>query len=139
MKRPLSPREVPSEWFRKADKDLKMAEIALRETDEVNDLISFHAQQCTEKYLKGALVFLKIQPPKTHDLSRLYDLLTPFWPDIPFTAREVIGLTLYAISSRYPDEWEDISIDEARQAVAMAKRVRKAVKAFLKERGFVKA
>ncbi len=87
MKKPLHPKDWALAWFLKAERDLSMAEMAAREMEDVNDLISFHAQQCAEKCLKGALVHLKIPFPKTHDLSLLYDLLMPIWPNILFTAK----------------------------------------------------
>lgn len=136
MKKPLDRSEIPSAWFEKADHDLIMAEMAIREMEEVNDLISFHAQQCVEKYLKGALVFFKIKFPKTHDLSILYNMLKSVWPEMPFTGREVIRLTLYAITTQYPWDWDEVSKTEAIQAVEMAKRVKEAVLAFLKEKGY---
>lgn len=128
--------KLASGWFKKADKDLKMADLALKDPQDLGDLISFHAQQCTEKCLKGALVFLQIEFTMTHDLKKICLLLQPHWPDMPFTCEEISTMTLYAISTRYPHLWEEVSVSEARHAVAMAKRIRQAVKAFLKERGF---
>jgi HEPN domain-containing protein len=136
MKNPAKGESQPSAWLAKADKDLWMAELAARQSDPPGDLITFHAQQCVEKYLKGALTHFKVRFPKTHDLEELCRLLNPHWPNMPFTANEVVELTDYAISSRYPDEWDEISLPEALLAIDMAKRVKAAVLVFLKEKGY---
>jgi len=136
MKRPSKKRDLVGAWLEKADRDLRLAELAVSQPDPPCDLISFHAQQCAEKYLKGALTFLRVPFPKTHDLEELCRLLSPHWQDMPFTADELVELTDYAISTRYPDEWEDISLAEARQAIAVAKRVRDAVRTFLETKGW---
>ncbi len=136
MKSRPSKEQRVSAWLRIADSDLRLAEVAASLEDPPGDLASFHAQQCAEKYLKGALTFLRIGFPKTHDLSELCRMLSPQWPDMPLTASEVAELTDYAVASRYPDEWEEITPSEIRQAIDMAKRVREAVLAFLKTKGW---
>ena len=35
------------------------------------DTVGFHAQQCSEKYLKALLLFHRINFPKIHDLTEL--------------------------------------------------------------------
>lgn len=128
--------KLASAWFKKADKDLRMAKKTLKSPEDLGDLISFHAQQSVEKYLKGALVFLQIEFSKTHDLKKICLLLQPHWQNMPFSCEEVATLTLYAISTRYPHLWEEVSVEEARRAVAVAKRVREAVRGFLETKGW---
>ncbi|HDH57835.1 MAG TPA: HEPN domain-containing protein [Bacteroidetes bacterium] len=57
MKRPVKKRDLVGAWLEKADKDLRLAELAVSQPDPPCDLISFHAQQCAEKYLEAALVW----------------------------------------------------------------------------------
>lgn len=123
-------------WLTKAEHDLWMAETALEKPDSPGDMVSFHAQQCTEKCLKAALVWAQVDFPKTHNLRLLVDLLGPIWPEMPFSSSEASRLTLYAVSSRYPDEWREVSREEAEQTVEMAKRVREAVRRFLQTKGW---
>jgi len=37
----------------------------------------------------------------------------------------------YAVETRYPGDWEPISVDEAQEAVRFARRVRRSVRAVL--------
>ncbi len=124
-------KHVVSEWMKKGDNDLWLAELAAKESDAPGDLISFHAQQCAEKYLKAALTALQVEFPKTHNIRELIELLRPYWSAMPFDIDEAARLTYYAVSSRYPGEWEDIPISEALQALDSAKQIKQAVNSFI--------
>jgi HEPN domain-containing protein len=118
---------VVSEWVLKAENDLKNAAQALRLGDDCpTDTVCFHAQQCIEKYLKALCVLRGTDFPKTHDVKTLMALL-------PVAARPSIAvedqerITDYATGPRYPG-WPEISLTEARRAVALARRVRKEIR-----------
>jgi HEPN domain-containing protein len=116
--------KVAAEWVGKAENDLKNAVHTLKMgSDCPTDTICFHAQQCIEKYLKALLVLEGLDFPKTHNISNLLELLpTRVRPLI--TEHEQDTLTEYATVTRYPGEYEPISLTEARKAVALARRVR---------------
>jgi HEPN domain-containing protein len=40
-------------------------------SDYNEDVVAVHAQQAAEKALRGCLVWLQIELPKTHDIERL--------------------------------------------------------------------
>jgi len=91
---------------------------------------AFHAQQCIEKYLKAALVAKGIDFPRTHDIDELVALLPKNAVlDIPVEQRR--RLTSYAIIARYPGDFEPISMAEAREALRVARRVKKAIRKIL--------
>jgi HEPN domain-containing protein len=91
--------------------------------------VCFHAQQCAEKYLKALLVLHRVDFPKTHDLEALASRLRQsIRPDL--SADELTRLKRYATATRYPGG-EEIHLSEARAAVAMTRRVRKAIRALL--------
>ena len=65
-----------------------------------NEIFGFHAQQAIEKSLKAWLAVRSVEFPRTHDLSRLLDLLerdgvavSLFWP--------LVQYTVYAVQARY--------------------------------------
>ena len=115
-------------WVVKAEHDLKTAVHTLTlGKDAPTDTVSFHAQQCIEKYIKALLVLHGLPFPKTHDIRRLTALMpTRLRPKIVGKVKD--RLTEYATVMRYPDVGTDIPLREARQAVALAKRVRKDVR-----------
>jgi HEPN domain-containing protein len=126
--------KVVSQWIRKAENDLRVATLALKtEKNCPTDAVSFHAQQCVEKYLKALLAFKGIDFPKTHNISELIALL-PSNISIELTPENQEKLTDYATVTRYPGDYDDISEKEARYAVKIARRVRNEIrKLFPKE------
>jgi HEPN domain-containing protein len=89
----------------------------------------FHAQQCVEKYAKAMLVLRQVSFPKTHDIEQLVKLL-PAGHGLNISRDEQHRLTEYATESRYPGG-RDLPLAEARQAVALARRIRQAVRKLL--------
>ena len=120
--------DVVREWVEKAETDLKNAALTLRAGQEApTDTIAFHAQQCVEKYLKGLLTLRGVDFPKLHDIE---ELVARAGPDIMvgFSVEEQRRLTAYGTVTRYPGDYEPVSLAEARRAVALARRVRKGIR-----------
>lgn len=124
---------VAREWMAKADNDLKSAAYLLKIKDCPTDAVCFHAQQCAEKYLKALLVAHGTTLRKTHDLEELVALL-PQRHHFLLDDKEQDRLTEYATVTRYPGNYEPISVSEARQAVKIARRVRREVRKILEEK-----
>ena len=125
------PLRAVSAWIEKAEHDLRNAEFVL--TMPANcptDTVCFHAQQCAEKYLKALLTFLGVDFPRTHDLVVLLNLLRG-QVEPGLSAGHVQPLNRYSIEARYPGDWDPIDMQEATEAVAMARRVREAVRSAL--------
>lgn len=119
--------QVVREWTDKADNDLKTASHTLKLGKKCpTDTVGFHAPQCIEKYLKALLVWQNVDFPKTHSLKKLIALLPTSVRPL-FTPEEEDRFAEYAVDARYPG-WGEISITEARGAVAIARRVRKEIR-----------
>ncbi len=117
-------------WVSKAEHDLLNIENNLAGKEIPWDTVGFHAQQCSEKYLKALLVFHRINFPKIHDLTELY-ALPPKEFCLPIDPRLLDQLNPYAIEGRYPGVWEPVERDEALRAVDAAQVVREAVRVAL--------
>jgi HEPN domain-containing protein len=114
-------------WVAKAENDLKTAAQTLKlKEDCPTDTVCFHAQQTVEKYLKALLVLSGIDFPRTHDVEELMALVPPA-DRVDISEDEQARLTHYATVTRYPGDYEPISLTEARRAVALARRVRREV------------
>jgi HEPN domain-containing protein len=122
---------VMRQWVQKAENDLKNAAHTLKlGQDCPTDTVCFHAQQCIEKYLKALLVWHGIEFARIHHISALVALLPiRFRPDL--TPEEQERLTDYAVSTRYPGDYEAIPLAEARRAVQIARRVRRQIRKWL--------
>ena len=124
---------VVREWAAKAENDLRSAAHLLRMDDCPTETVCFHAQQCVEKYLKALLAAQSVEFPKTHDVGELTALLPPrLRPRLD--DKEQDRLTDYATVTRYPGDYEPISLGEARQAVKIARRVRREVRKLLEKK-----
>lgn len=82
--------------------------------------VCFHAQQAVEKSLKAVLLFRRIEFPFTHDLEELVETFEQAGVKLPPDLREVGTLTPYAVESRYPGYWGDISDTDVTAAVTLA-------------------
>jgi len=114
-------------WIEKAESDLKAALLALKAREDCpTDAVAFHAQQCAEKYLKSYLVFKGIDFPKVHDIEELIARVRDV--ELSLSLEDCRALTIYATTTRYPGDYEPISLTEARHAVSLARKVRDAVR-----------
>jgi HEPN domain-containing protein len=118
--------DLVSGWLEKARRDLLTAERGLYSEEPLTDIVCFHAQQAAEKYLKAYLVWQEIEFPKTHALEDLVLLATQKDPAAAGLQGEVANLTPYAVETRYP-EFEEPLLKDAKEAVDIAKKVRKLV------------
>jgi len=122
---------IATDWVQKAENDLKNATYTLGMGEDCpTDTVCFHAQQCVEKYLKAFLVLRRINFPKTHDIKELIVLL-PSNSRPKLTPEEQRRLADYATVTRYPGDYEPISLAETRRAVRIARRVRNEMRKLL--------
>jgi len=110
-------------WLTKATHDLRTARTMHAEDDPPADVICFHSQQCAEKSVKAFLVSIDAEFPKTHDLPRLLALCVDHEPSFSVLEDDARCLTDYAVEPRYIDDWRDIPVAEAAEAVTRASRV----------------
>src|SRR3990170_6704125 len=112
----------PEEWLIHARSDLKLAKIGSNK-DVLPEQICFHAQQAVEKALKAVLLFYKVDFPFTHDLEELLDTFETNKISIPPYLLDVGILTPYAVETRYPGFWGELSEKEVSEAISLAKKV----------------
>ena len=119
-----------SQWVEKAEDDSRVMAMLLRMEKCPTDLVGFHAQQCIEKYMKAVLVMNRIGFPKTHDLNAIFRLMPESTrPEMDELVRR--RFTDYATVLRYPGGGAPIPMAEARDAVRIARRVRKEIRQLL--------
>jgi HEPN domain-containing protein len=87
----------------------------------------FHAQQCVEKSLKAILEEKGVRPPKTHDVLRLYGLVSET-VGLELDLRTLQVLNDLYVDARYPGElgllpYGRPSPDDARQFYEFAAEV----------------
>ena len=93
---------ITTEWIEKAESDYKAAALLRNEPARVYDAISFHAQQCVEKYLKAWLSECEVDFPRTHDLEALTKLASSSLAGLEKLLDDLRFLTSFAVKIRYP-------------------------------------
>lgn len=115
------------DWIDKAEADhLAAVDLGRRRKLPLHDLVCFHCQQSTEKYLKARLEEAGVSFPKTHDLESLLTLLLsvePLWAALMPAAKR---LKPFGVLIRYPGN--DATKAQARQALLDAKVFRREVR-----------
>jgi len=126
-------REIVRQWLAKAEQDLKAAELLLSKDQPLFYPSCFHSQQAAEKYIKAYLTWHQVEFPKTHDFDELLELISK----VDETLAERLGdtplLTPYGVEVRYPGDQPEPNLEEAREALELARRVRYAVMDRLRE------
>lgn len=87
----------------------------------------FHAQQAVEKYFKALLTSHQLEFPKTHDITKLLDLVNQVDSETAALLKESAILTPFGVDIRYPGEQQEPDIREASDAFMIAKNVRKRI------------
>ncbi|MDR3284489.1 MAG: HEPN domain-containing protein [Treponema sp.] len=105
-------------WLTRARSALAMAKVKVIPLMCYEDLC-FQAQQAAEKALKGLLIYYQEEPEFTHNIERLIKALSKH-TGIPDDIRKTVKLTNYAIFTRYPSEYDDITKKEYEESIVMA-------------------
>ena len=87
---------------------------------------AFHSQQCAEKYLKALVQQSGAEPPRTHHLPTLLDMLTGVHADLEDLRLPCESLAPYAVHFRYPGE--EASEGDAVAALGHAEVIRSAIR-----------
>lgn len=120
-------KDVVKLWFQKADEDELNIKSILKHKDGTPSVACFLAQQMAEKYLKGFLIFIKNDLIKIHDLVKLEELISEYFPDIKTIHMEISMLGVFYIETRYPGDFPEFSWLEAEKSYASAKTIKKFV------------
>lgn len=117
--------EEVKKWITKAEEDLRVARNEIKTSRPPTSAICFHSQQSVEKYLKAYLVYHNKFFRKTHDIAEILELCIEI--EAEFKELEKINvheLTVYATELRYPEFFHIPSVEEAKETIEIAIKVR---------------
>lgn len=130
-----SPEEVKrilvSQWLSKAHQDIAAARTLVNADPPLLYPACFHAQQSAEKFLKAFLTHHQIEFTKTHNIGALLNLASNADPELAARLGGASTLTPFGVELRYPGDAPEPDAGEAREAVALAEKVRDEVLARL--------
>jgi len=105
-------------WIERGKSSLEISKIAINKNIYYEDLC-YQSQQAVEKGLKGLLIYYNIEPDFTHNIGMLLDELARFIL-IPEHIKEANNLTKYAVITRYPGEYEEITKEKHEESIKIA-------------------
>lgn len=117
---PIAPGSA-GDWLRHAKSDLDLAGID-KPQDVLWESLCFHAQQAAEKALKALLVHNGIEIPRTHNIRILIEMI-PREIRIPDLVEAAAMLTDYSVTSRYPGDYQPVTITEYEESLKLARLV----------------
>lgn len=93
-------------WLSVARRDLEAARTLATAPRPVPEVAAYQCQQAAEKLVKALLIRRGVQPPRSHDVGRLLDLLADAGDDV--SAMDGFArLTEFAVLHRYPSDSPD--------------------------------
>ncbi len=119
----------PLPWVERAEEDFQLCTSSVKRKAPLTYGATFHAQQCAEKYVKALLTFRQIAFPHTHDLAALFYLCQQHGVLIPVSEDSMEILSAYSVEVRYPGLLP--TLEEAKEAIRIAKIIRKFSRKFL--------
>lgn len=111
------------EWLSRSVEDLRNAEHDLTAAPPFIRDALFHTQQAVEKACKGFLAWHDQPFPKIHNLEELGHLCAALDADLAGFGAQAAPLNKYAVRFRYPGEPYSPAIEEAREALELARRI----------------
>ena len=98
-------------WIFRANEDILVIENLFKSDPELfASAICYHAQQAVEKFLKAFLIYHNVDFPKTHDLDYLLQECKKI--DNGVFDIDLVSLTDFGVSIRYPDDFYVPDIEE---------------------------
>lgn len=110
----------PAQWITHAESDLRLGRLGVDDPLVLRAQVCFHAQQAAEKSLKAVLLSQKIEFPYTHDLKGLLRIAETNGVTVPSAVQEAAHLTPYAVETRYPGDWMEITESDVQEALQIA-------------------
>jgi len=113
-------RQEVQAWLRKADDDLRSAQVDLAADPPLIEDALFHCQQAAEKAMKGFLTAHDTAFRKTHDLDELAAACEGIDASLRGALDPARDLTVFAWAFRYPGSDEAPAEAEAHDSLLLA-------------------
>jgi len=113
----------PEEWLKRAGEDQDAAAALLESGKVSGSMIAFHLQQAAEKQLKAFLVAKTGEYPKIHLLDALWEKCYSLDSSFDTIKFDVIELEPFYIPGRYPGDYPEIDLDEAKRLTDIALKI----------------
>ncbi|MGH7453573.1 MAG: HEPN domain-containing protein [bacterium] len=119
----MKDKTLVDEWFKRAHSNLERAKVGKVAEEILFEDLCFDCQQTVEKSIKALLVQLDIEFEKIHSIAKLLKQLEGAGIKVPEEIKETAELSVYAVDTRYPGDYDPVTAPEYKLALAMAEKV----------------
>ena len=105
-------------WINRAKSSYELSK-AVVSSDICFEDLCYQAQQAVEKAFKGLLIYFGVEPEFTHNIGILIKELEKCTGRTD-SIKEAMQLTNYAVQTRYPGSYNEITQEEYEKAVIIA-------------------
>ena len=106
-------------WLERARSSHEISKAEMKGNIFYEDLC-YQSQQAVEKALKGLLIYYGVDPEFTHNIGLLLNKLESF-AEIPENIKTATSMTKYAVITRYPGEYDEVTKSDYEEGVKIAK------------------
>ncbi len=123
--------EYIKNWLFRANEDIAVIDNLINAgVENYTSTICFHAQQASEKFLKAFLVHYDVDFPRTHDLDFLLLECQKINKEA-FQDINLISLSEFGVSVRYPDDFYIPTVSEAVEYHQVAKELKEIIEGLI--------
>jgi HEPN domain-containing protein len=107
-------------WIERAKSSYEIAKTIVKSNVIYYEDLCYQSQQAVEKTLKGLLIYYGVDPEYTHNIGLLLNELEKF-TEIPENIKLATNVTKYAVLTRYPGEYDEITKENYEESIKIAK------------------
>ena len=111
--------ECYESWIDRARSSYEISKTPIKNNIYYEDLC-YQSQQAVEKALKGLLIYFGVDPEFTHNIGLLLNELEQI-TEIPEKIKLATNVTKYAVITRYPGEYDEITKNDYEESIKIAK------------------
>lgn len=119
----MTNQQLVEQWLIRAKSNLERAKAGKVAEDVLLEDLCFDCQQAVEKSLKAWMIHLGVVFPWTHSIARLLECIEEKGIFLPEDVKEASILSDYAVTTRYPGEYEAVTEKEYQEALEIACKV----------------
>lgn len=116
----MTNRALVEDWLKRAHSNLERAKAGKASDAVLFEDLCFDCQQAVEKSIKALLVHLNLKFEKIHSISKLIKQAEEAGIVVPEEIKETSQLTVYAVDTRYPGDYDPVIESEYLLVLAMA-------------------
>lgn len=120
-------------WLEKANEDIQVALLIIKEDIPLTGPVCFHCQQAAEKFFKAFLTLHRIDFPKTHNLDYLHELCKKINAKM-FENIDTKDLNAFGVDIRYPGDIYHPTVNETKQYIEIARQIKNIVEAQIRKK-----